>query len=430
MDRPLGPSFVPLAVAALALSILSGPVAAQSRAAQGEGDWLSAWSGVAYDFGGLARKFIPYGAGFSDRTVRNLVRPAIGGSALRIRLTNRYGDRPVEFHSVSVASAAAGAAIDAASLRPITFAGGPTVTIAPGGEAWSDAVRGRIDPGQKIAISFHIPGQSGKPTLSAIGAQLSYVSEPGAHGRAGEASAFGDGGDAWYFMDRLEVLPSARVQGTIVALGDSITAGVETTSGADKRYSDALARRLGASSGQGSFSVVNAGINGNGLLSDSPCFGKSMINRFEDHVLDQRGVKAVILIGGTNDLIQPGLPRDADFGPCQLDDAPTAETLIGGYRALIGKARRAGLRIYGATLPPFMGSGLVSAAIESERVKANEWIRTSGEFDGVFDFAALLQDPSNPSRLAQQFDSGDGLHPNDAAAAAMAAAIDPSLFSN
>lgn len=58
----------------------------------------------------------------------------------------------------------------------------------------------------------------------------------------------------------------------------------------------------------------------------------------------------------------------------------------------------------------------------------NQWIRTSGAFDAVVDFDAVLRDPAHPNDMQAVYDSGDHLHPNDAGYAAMANAIDLSLL--
>ena len=61
---------------------------------------------------------------------------------------------------------------------------------------------------------------------------------------------------------------------------------------------------------------------------------------------------------------------------------------------------------------------------ESVRKSVNDWIRTSGAFDGVFDFDKAVQDPRHPARYLGADQSGDSLHPNDAGYRAMAAAVD------
>ena len=53
----------------------------------------------------------------------------------------------------------------------------------------------------------------------------------------------------------------------------------------------------------------------------------------------------------------------------------------------------------------------------------NYWIRTSGAFDAVFDFDQAIRDPSDPTRMLPEYDSGDHLHPNDAGYQKMADSV-------
>jgi lysophospholipase L1-like esterase len=105
--------------------------------------------------------------------------------------------------------------------------------------------------------------------------------------------------------------------------------------------------------------------------------------------------------------------------------------LIGAYLQLIARAHAHGVKLIGATISPFEGvnfPGYHSESKEATRQAVNKWIRTSGSFDGVIDFDAVLRDPDHPSRLLPDFASKDHLHPNDAGYRAMADAIDLSLF--
>ena len=85
----------------------------------------------------------------------------------------------------------------------------------------------------------------------------------------------------------------------------------------------------------------------------------------------------------------------------------------------------------GATITPCEGvniPGYYSEAKEATRQTVNKWIRTSGAFDSVIDFDAVVRDPDHPSRLLPKFASKDHLHPNDDGYKAMADSIDLNLF--
>ena len=107
-----------------------------------------------------------------------------------------------------------------------------------------------------------------------------------------------------------------------------------------------------------------------------------------------------------------------------------AEDLIAADQQIILQAHAAGLRIYGGTLTPFGGSNpgyggnFGTPSGDRERTKLNEWIRTSGAFDGVIDFEKAVRDPANPSNLLPAFDSGDHVRPNDDGYESMADAVD------
>ncbi|MFD0381761.1 SGNH/GDSL hydrolase family protein [Streptomyces stramineus] len=204
----------------------------------------------------------------------------------------------------------------------------------------------------------------------------------------------------------------------MVAFGDSITDGFGSTVGADRRYPDILAERL-AAAGQ-RWAVLNAGIGGNLVLHDSPWYGDAAVSRFERDVLDKPGVRSVIVFAGLNDI---------GFSEVDLEtykpnpDVPVSQ-LIDGYRQLIDRARRRGIRVIGATILPFKGAEYHTPRAEAKRVALNAWIRTSGEYDAVADFDKALASCDDPQVLAPGYDSGDLKHPNDAGYRAMAEAVD------
>jgi lysophospholipase L1-like esterase len=215
------------------------------------------------------------------------------------------------------------------------------------------------------------------------------------------------------------LVESARKPVAVVALGDSLTDGNGSTPGADRRWPDFLAQRLAP---QG-VAVLNAGISGNRLLR--PGMGESALARLDRDVLQQPGVRTVIVLLGTNDIGWPGGP----FAPGET--LPSAEEITQGFRQLVERSRLRGIRVVGATLPPFEHAlkgtpleGHYSPRKEATRREVNEWIREAGVFDAVVDFDRLLRDPARPSRLRAEFDSGDHLHPGDAGYRAMAQAID------
>jgi lysophospholipase L1-like esterase len=225
------------------------------------------------------------------------------------------------------------------------------------------------------------------------------------------------------------VQPSQRL---VVAFGDSITDGDRSTVDADHNWPSDLIRRLGKTPKGSKVAVVNEGIAGNRLLSDGffVSFGVSALARFDRDALALPHATHIVLLEGINDIGFPG----AKLGESYLADPAdvrTPEDLIGAYCQLISRAHARGVKVIGATIAPFEGvdfPGYYSESKEALRQAVNKWIRTSGSFDGVIDFDAVLRDPDHPSRLLPRFASQDRLHPNDLGYQAMADAIDLALF--
>ncbi len=235
------------------------------------------------------------------------------------------------------------------------------------------------------------------------------------------------GSNDW--LSGVEVEPDLPTS-AIVTLGDSITNGFRSTVNADRRYPDLLARRLReADKGVCRHAVLNAGIDGNQVSAFYGTFGQgqSMRKRFRRDVLAQQGVRAVLLLGGINDIGEPTMAAARQHR--HVDSNALAGHVIDGLREIIAQAHAAGLRIYGATVLPFAGTqGAYSAAGEQARATINDWIRHHAAYDAVIDFDAALRDPAHPLQLRHEFDSGDHIHPNDAGYRAMASAVPLQLF--
>jgi len=346
----------------------------------------------------------------TDQTVRNLVHTSIGGPAARISLSNVFGDRALTFDSVYVGVQADGATLQAGTNKRVTFSGGQTaVTVPAGAEVLSDAVTMDVPADATIAVSVHVVGASGALTGHNFTAQTSYVSAAGDVAAAEAGTAFVTPINRWYWVDAV-VVDAPELVDTVAFLGDSITDGVGSTANTNRRYPDYLADRLATRPVVQRFGIMNEGISGNRVTTDGA--GVSAQARLDRDVLSQPDVKSVVLLEGINDI-----------GGGQVT---SAAQLIAGYRQLIARAHSADVCIIGATLTPFEGArpGYYTPEKDLIRKAANEFIRTSGEFDSVVDFDAATRDPQNPNRFLPAYDSGDHLHPSDAGYQAMAAAVD------
>ncbi len=383
------------------------------------GPWVNAWQGSPVEGATIAGSGCPADQGLDNQTVRNIVFLSAGGGQVRVRLTNAFGKVPVRIGAASVALAGDGAAAVPGSNRSLSFAGHPSVLLAAGGEALSDPVSLSVNALQELDVSVYAPSATGPATQHFDAQQTNYIAGGNQASRASGAG-FTTTSNCWLLADGVDVAPAPRVKGTVVTLGDSITDGAQSTQNTNHRYPDYLARRLNAVSGP-TLSVSNAGISGNDLLTfrtDLPfgaVFGVPAPARLPRDVLTQAGAKSVILLEGINDI--------GAF-------SAKARDLIQADEQIIAQVHAAGLEIFGATLTPFGGSNAQyggdygTAAGEQQRQKLNRWIRTSGAFDGVFDFDKAVRDPQHPDRMLPQYDSGDHLHPGDVGYQKMAEAVD------
>jgi lysophospholipase L1-like esterase len=428
------------------LALLALPPAALAQVGAGE-KWVTVWTGSVqgpYPIGNATAQpelrfaFPSDKTGASDQSFRLIIRPDLWGRQARLRFSNAFGTQPVTLDGVYAGLQNSGSALVPGTNRPVRFGGQPRLTLQPGDSAWSDPLDlGFVsDPaareliGRKLAVSFHISGESGPMTWHAKALTTSYVSPPrsGAHGGEEEEASFAFSTTSWYFLDALDVTAPAETQ-VVVAYGDSITDGTASTLNGDDRWPDVLSRRLHSAQG-GRFVVLNEGIGGNQVAGPAEysathpfAGGPSAIDRLERDVLSLSGVSAVIWLEGIN-----------DFGTAKA----TAETVQAGMQKVVRRLRQQipGIRIIGGTLTSSLHStnGEYGAAeVEQKRQALNQFIRSDRLFDGVADFDKTTTDPRT-GELKPEYQPnsttggpGDKLHPNRAGYAAMGYAVDLEL---
>jgi lysophospholipase L1-like esterase len=399
--------------AALLAQLVTLPAA---QAAAGPAHWVTAWATALQSI--PQRPDLPalYRApDVAGRTVRQIVYPTLSGTLVRIHLSNEYGRSPLVIRELRIARAASGAAARADGVR-VTFGGRSEVSVPPGAEIDSDAVAFNLLAGLPYAISTYMGAEQRMVAWHRVANQVNYVSLPGDHAADVLSGAFGQRFTHYAWVSGVSVeSPSGA---TVAAIGDSITDGMRSSLNENRRWPDALARRL-AHTGNDSTAVINLGISGNRLLSDSPCYGDALVKRFARDALDHPGVRSVILLVGINDINFATMPPRAGLDCDFPHTAVSAADLIAGYQRVIALAHRRGVRVFGATLTP----AALPPQRERIRLAVNRWIRTRGAFDGVVDFDAALRDPARPGMLRREFDSGDHIHPSDAGYAAMADAV-------
>jgi lysophospholipase L1-like esterase len=392
---------------------------AQQSAAKGD-DWVSSW-GASQQIPEPQNSLAP--EDLSDATLRQIVHLSLGGSALRVHLSNAFGNEALHFTSVHVAHSLSpkAAAINPASDRALTFAGSADITIPPGAEYVSDPLEMPVAPLSDVAVTFHLDAPPAQETGHPGSRSTSYY----VHGDQVNAADLPDAKhvDHWYQLTEIDVR-SQSGSGVVVALGDSITDGHAATTNGNDRWPDVLAARLQASKKTQKVGVSNQGIGGNHLLTDG--LGPNVLARFDRDVLAPAGVRWLIVFEGVNDL--GGLARTGEV-PAEQHAALVAR-LTAAYEQIIARAHVHGLRVYGATITPYTGSDYYHPGqwSEADRQAVNAWIRADGHFDAVIDFDAVVRDPEHPEHLLPAFDCGDHLHPSPAGYKALGDAIPLDLF--
>ncbi|NLT53146.1 MAG: SGNH/GDSL hydrolase family protein [Actinomycetales bacterium] len=372
--------------------------------------WTGAWASSPQRLTGTT---------FTDKTLRLIVHPTTGGSALRIRLANTFGSEQVTFDRVGIALAASpsAAGLVPGSRRAVTFRGRASVTVRAGAKVVSDPVPLGVRHGQDLAVDLYLRNSDGEAVTGHESAnQGSFVAD-GRHVGEVSGEAFTGSLTSWYWLDGVDVVPPRGMRGSIVALGDSITDGAYSAWNGNRRWTDDLAARIQRLPVRHRHGVLNQGIGGNRILADrTDCCGSgtsvSALKRLDTDVLAQTDVKYLIIADGIND----------------IGYNATAEDLIAGMREIVLRAKAAGLTVIGGTITPYgCDAGCFGAEQEATRQTVNTWVRTTTLLDGVADFDLAVRDPQHPDRLLPAYDS-DHLHLNDAGYEAMAAAVDLRLL--
>lgn len=348
--------------------------------------------------------------GLSNRTIRQIVRVSIGGDRLQMKFSNEYSSKPVTLKAVHVAVSTGGGTIDPSTDIALTFDGKQEVTMEPGGAITSDPFPFALAPLSEVAVTIclgdaspDVTGHPGSRTTSYIlpGNEIKNVNFVGAVTT-----------DHWYIIHAIDVLAPEHFA-NVVILGNSITDGRGSGTNKQNRWTDILANRLQANAATRHIGVINKGLGGNCVLGT--CLGPPALTRFDRDVLDQRGIRWLILFIGVNDI-------------GNSSESGAAKQLIEAFHQMIDKAHAKGILVYGATVLPMRGHSYYSEAHETEREIINDWIRHSGSFDAVIDLDKDLRNPEDVRTLLPSVDGGDHLHPSEEGHRKLGESVDLNLF--
>lgn len=408
------------------LGLTAGLLAAAPALANhhSEGTWVGSWT--ASPHAPLTTEGPFAAASYDDVTIGQVIRLSEGGSKLRVRFTNRYGAAPLHIGEARIVLLDDDGNEVAGSSRPLTFGGEAGALIPRGAPFASDVVDLATEDFQKAKVVMYLPEDTGPCTCHLTGLDTLAVSPPGNH----VDEDFAPASTAMFrtFLHTVEVL-SDDARGTIVTYGDSITDGVGSTPGEDRRWPDVLAERLEAAGME--YAVTNAGISGNRVLS--PGMGESALSRFDEDVLSLPNVTHMIIFVGVNDIGNRYGPQRGDpggnGGGFTLDQPEIdVAQMIAGYRQLIARAHAEGITVIGSPIGPYKGAAYWSEEGEAARAAINDWILNSGEFDANVRLDVAFADPEDPATMREGYHMGDFLHGSDAGLKAVGESIPLELF--
>lgn len=426
--RSLAATGLLAAVVSTVLVASTGEAAeARHRSSQ---DWVGSWAAAVTRGNLTGSTFV----GLNNQSVRMIVHGSVGGSKIRIRLTNLHGEKAVTVGRATVAKPNTATPelsdIDPATARELTFGGSPSFVMPRGAELLSDPVALPVGNDEDLVVSVYFPVSTGLTTFHSTTRQNNFVgpgdlvSDPGGAGYTTTRTC------CWFFLSGVDVLRKDAA-GSVIVFGDSLADGHGTTFNGNMRWPDQLfdrlQRKIRPSQLPGVLNISRGGARltheaiepGDGGFPGFPELGNNAFSRLNEDVFSETGAHAVILDLGINDIWM---------------NNDSADTIIAAIRQLNQQIRQRGYTVIVGTLGPFNGLNGGTALVwtpekEATRNAVNDYLRTHrNEFDAVVDFDKIVRDPADPTKLKPEFDPGDHIHPNDIGSKAMADAIPLNLI--
>ncbi|KIJ59996.1 hypothetical protein HYDPIDRAFT_99615 [Hydnomerulius pinastri MD-312] len=366
---------------------------------------------------------------FTNSTIRQTLHTSIPApSYIRVRISNAFGVNDLPITQVAVALPRNGSAgtpeIVPGSSVPLTFSGNQSIIIPNGAQVVSDPIYYPLEAQSMVTVDLYTEqGQQGFYITSHPGSRTTswysfgnYVGAPNMTDPSVQNEAH------WFFLSGIEAWSSPETSGWAI-VGDSITDGRASDTDENDRWPDLVLRRMQENPFTANIAVLNQAAGGNRILYDG--LGPNALGRIDRDVLAQSGIKYTMIFEGVNDIGT----ADTDVYSQQV----VGDRIIQAYQQIIARVHTFGFPIFAATITPF---GAPNNTIqpysdpqrELTRERVNAWIKDSGAFDGVIDFAAIVQDPNNTTQLNPAYNSGDYLHPNVAGYTAIANAFPIDLF--
>jgi lysophospholipase L1-like esterase len=405
----------------LAASLIAGTALALALTpADAQALWVASWTAAPHAPLGTQGPFAA--ASYDNVTISQILRISEGGTKVRVRFSNRYGSVPLEIGAARIVQIDDTGKEIAGTSRTLTFGGDAGAVIPRGAPFVSDAVDLNVPDLARMKVEIFLPRDTGPCTCHLTGSDELAVSPPGNF----VGKAFEPVSKAQYraFLSGVDV-DSPDALGTIVTYGDSITDGVGSTPGTNRRWPDILANRLQAAGLE--WAVANQAISGNRVLS--PGMGESALSRFDEDVLSLPNVKYIIVFEGVNDLGNRFGPQQGGVGGLSIDQPHiTVEQMIAGYKQIVARAHEKGIKVIGSPIGPYKGASYWSEEGEVARQRINDWILNSGTFDGTVRLDTAFADPADPRAMRDGYHMGDFLHGSDAGLKAVGESIDLSLF--
>ncbi len=368
--------------------------------------WVGTWASAPYEAGSNTPP-----SALTNNTYRQIVRVSIGGDTLRVKFSNITCANAVTIKSANIALSTDGtkSAVDATTIKELKFSGNATVTINAKSEVYSDPVAFHLTPSMRLAITTYY-GQC--QTSSDM--TFHYGSRTNSYLLTGDKTTSADfaGSTAverWYTISTVDVV-APKDAGAVAVLGNSITDGYGLSGGLQNRWTDIFSETLLKNPATAQVGVLNLGIGATNVLSASNG-AKSGVDRFKHDILEQSGVRWIIIFYGVND----------------INGGASASSLTNAFAKFVADGHAKNIKVYGATITPFNGHSYYTAAHEAVRRDVNKWIRTPGNFDSIIDFDKIVRDPADTTKFLAAY-KNDGLHPNVAGYKKMGESVDLTLF--